>query len=91
MLLVLLGAFLLGCLGSAAAVGAYVYVARQLPPAEELLVRSKTFESTRIYDRNGLLLWEIMDPSGGRRTVVPLNKVLLVVREATIATEEKNI
>ena len=88
MLIVLLGAFLLGCLGSAAAVGAYVYVARQLPPAEELLVRSKTFESTRIYDRNGLLLWEIMDPSGGRRTVVPLNKVPLVVREATIATEE---
>ena len=88
MLIVLLVALLSGCFGSLAAVSAYVYVARQLPPAEQLVVRSKSFESTRIYDRNGRLLWEIMDPSGGRRTVVSLSQVPLVVRQATIATED---
>jgi 1A family penicillin-binding protein len=88
MLIALIGAGLLLCAGSALAVGAYVYVARQLPAPEELLIRAKTFESTRIYDRNGVLLWEIMDPSGGRRTVVRLQSVPLIVREATIATED---
>ncbi len=84
----LIGAVLILCLGSALAVGAYVYVARQLPAPEELLVRAETFESTRIYDRNGVLLWEVIDPTGGRRTVVRLQKIPLVVRQATIATED---
>ena len=88
MLIVLLGTVLLGIVGSVTAVIGYIYVARQLPPADDLLERSRTFESTRIYDRNGLLMWEIMDPSGGRRTVVKLSQVPLIVREATIATED---
>lgn len=87
-LVALLGAVLFLCLGSALAGGAYIYVARQLPPSEELLTRAKTFESTRIYDRNGVLLWEIIDPTGGRRTVVRLQSIPLVVRQATIATED---
>jgi 1A family penicillin-binding protein len=87
-LIALIGAVLFLCLGSALALGAYVYVARQLPSPEELLIRAKTFESTRVYDRNGVLLWEIMDPTGGRRTVVRLQSIPLVVRQATIATED---
>jgi 1A family penicillin-binding protein len=88
MLIALIGAVLFLCVGSALALGAYFYVARQLPSPEELLIRAKTFESTRIYDRNGVLLWEIMDPTGGRRTVVRLQGVPLIVRQATIATED---
>jgi 1A family penicillin-binding protein len=84
----LIGAVLLLCLGSALAVGAYIYVARQLPSPEELLIRAETFESTRIYDRNGVLLWEVIDPTGGRRTVVRLQNIPLIVRQATIATED---
>jgi len=87
-IIALLGAILFLCLGSALAAGAYIYVARQLPASEELLIRAETFESTRVYDRNGVLLWEIIDPTGGRRTVVRLNTIPLVVRQATIATED---
>jgi len=88
LVIALVGAVLFLCLGSALAVGAYIYVARQLPAPEELLIRAETFESTRIYDRNGVLLWEIIDPTGGRRTVVRLQNIPLVVRQATIATED---
>jgi membrane carboxypeptidase/penicillin-binding protein len=87
-LIALIGAVLFACVGAALALGAYVYVARQLPSPDELLIRAKTFESTRVYDRNGVLLWEIMDPTGGRRTVVRLQSVPLLVRQATIATED---
>ena len=88
MLIVLLGAVLFLCLGLAIAAGAYVYIAGRLPSPEELSVRADTFESTKIYDRNGLLLYEIFDPSGGRRTVVPLEDIPLNLRQATIATED---
>src|SRR5438445_12216438 len=30
------------------------------------------FKTAQIFDRKGQLLWEIDDPSGGKRTVVPL-------------------
>jgi 1A family penicillin-binding protein len=88
MLIVLLGAVLFLCLASALAAGAYAYVAGTLPSPEELRIRTDTFESTKIYDRNGVLLYEIFDPSGGRRTVVPLERIPLYLREATIATED---
>jgi len=88
MLIVLLGAGLFLCLGLATAAGAYVYIAGRLPSPEELSVRADTFESTKIYDRNGVLLYEIFDPSGGRRTVVPLGDIPLHLRQATIATED---
>jgi 1A family penicillin-binding protein len=88
MLLVLLGAMLFLCLASVLAAGAYAYVASKLPSPEELTVRVNTFESTKIYDRNGVLLYEIFDPTGGRRTVVPLERIPLVLRQATIATED---
>ena len=53
---------------AAVAVGAvsYVYVGQQLPPAEELWGRQTKWVSSRIYDRNGQLLWELLDPQGGR-------------------------
>ena len=55
------------CVGS---IGVYQYfrIASSLPPAEELRTRSSQFETTRILDRNGNLLYEILDPNAGRRT-----------------------
>ena len=88
MLIVLLGALLLVCSASLLAAGAYGYIASKLPPPEELTIRANTFESTKIYDRNGTLLYEIFDPTGGRRTVVPLARIPASVRDATIATED---
>ena len=67
----------------------YYYVATQLPPPEQLQQRSFTFASTQIYDREGHLLWELMDPNAGRRTWMPLNRVAPAVVAATIATEDR--
>lgn len=77
---------------AALAVGAVLYtrVARNLPPVEELRARSATFLSTKIYDRTGGLLYEIFDPYGGKRTVVPLGQISPHLINATIATEDAN-
>lgn len=68
----------------------YAQIARNLPPAEELRARSATFLSTRIYDRNGDLLYEVIDPQGGRRTRVSLSQISPHVLHATVATEDAN-
>lgn len=71
--------------------GVYYYYARDLPPAEEIGLRTaEAFETTRIYDRTGEhVLYEILDPEGGFRTMVPLQQIPLHLRNATIALEEK--
>ncbi|MCD6290489.1 MAG: PBP1A family penicillin-binding protein [Anaerolineae bacterium] len=46
------------------------------------------FQTTRIYDRHGNLLYEIADR--GRRTIVPLDVIPKTFIQATIATEDKN-
>lgn len=55
-------------------------------------LRSKVsqFETTRILDRNGNVLYEIIDPNAGRRTYVPLNKISPYLVAATLATEDKD-
>jgi 1A family penicillin-binding protein len=88
LIIVLVGVVLLLCVASALAAGAYAYVASNLPSAEELSLRANTFESTKIYDRNGIPLYEVFDPSGGRRTEVPLERMPPYLRQATIATED---
>ena len=88
LLLTIVAATLLLCVASGAAFAAYAYVASRLPSPEELRIRASTFESTKIYDRNGVTLYEVFDPSGGRRTEVPLSRIPRHVRDATIATED---
>jgi hypothetical protein len=73
----------------AAGVAGYFYIAAELPSPEELQNRTFTFASSQIYDRNGNLLWELMDPSAGRRTWVPLSRVSPYLQQATIATEDR--
>jgi penicillin-binding protein 1C len=72
--------------------GVYQYykIARTLPSVEGLKERASQFETTRILDRNGGLLYEILDPGAGRRTYVSLDKISPALIAATIATEDKD-
>lgn len=83
-----LGAFLfLSCGGLALAGGAYFYYARDLPPADKLATVN-TSQSTKIYDRAGALLYEILDPNLGRHTIIPPDKIPMALKQATLATED---
>ena len=48
---------------------------RTLPSVDDLQNRASQFETTRILDRNGNPLYEILDPTAGRRTYVTLDKI----------------
>ncbi|MCJ7699945.1 MAG: transglycosylase domain-containing protein, partial [Anaerolineales bacterium] len=63
--------------------------AEDWPDVGELYQRTSQFETTRILDRNGNLLYEIMDPSAGRRSYVPLDEISPYLIAATLATEDK--
>ena len=81
MLLILVGSFMLY---------EYYTIAASLPSVEDLRQRASTFETARIYDRNGNLLYEILDPNAGRRTYVSLDEISPYLVAATIATEDKS-
>ncbi len=87
LVLVVVLAFSIGLAG--AAVG-YMAIANQLPSPEELQARQTVFVSSKIYDREGNLLYEVPDPHGGRRTKVPLSRVSPYLIQATIATEDRD-
>src|SRR5688572_23169032 len=72
------------------AVLAYYSIASTLPSVEDLRQRSSQFETTRILDRNGNSLYEILDPNAGRRTYVKLGQISPYLLAATIATEDKD-
>jgi len=72
----------------AVGLGTYVIIALRLPSPSELRARAASFVSTKIYDRNGELLWEVFDPTGGRRTLVPLKDIPDSLITATVATED---
>ncbi len=78
------------CLLLVGAVSTYAYFTTTLPSADQLEGRAEA-QSTKIFDRNGELLYEMFDidsASGGRRTVVPIDKIPAVLKQATIATED---
>ncbi|MDI9565431.1 MAG: transglycosylase domain-containing protein [Chloroflexota bacterium] len=76
----------------AGSIGIYQYfrIKSSLPDVNELRDRAAKFETTRILDRNGNVLYEILDPSAGRRTYVPLEDISPGLIAATIATEDKD-
>ena len=76
-----------GALAFASVMGLYAYYARDLPDPGSLANR-QLFQTARIFDRNGTLLQELNDPNGGRRTLVTLNEIPPVARQATIAAED---
>ncbi|MSP23058.1 MAG: hypothetical protein EXR66_08680 [Dehalococcoidia bacterium] len=88
---VLLGLFVAGLVGAAgiALYGAARYrdfVAGVQPPEE--LLASLPRGGARIYDRNGVLLYEFVDQLGGLRRPVPLDQISPWLIDATISTED---
>jgi penicillin-binding protein 1C len=78
--------FLLAASGAAIV---YSVVASDLPNPTELRDRASSFETARIFDRNGELLYAQADPNAGNRTYVPLSQISPYLIQATIATEDK--
>jgi penicillin-binding protein 1C len=74
----------------AALVVGYVAIANELPSPAELQSRQTAFVSSKIYDRQGRLLYEVTDPEGGRRTYIPLEEVSPHLIRATVATEDRD-
>src|SRR5579875_2249327 len=82
-LLVLLALFS-GSLGAA-----YAYYQSQLPVLNDIATHS-LFQTTRIYDRNGKLLYELYSNQNnhGRRTYVNYQDIAPVMVQATVAAED---
>lgn len=72
--------------GSVVGVGVLAYVAKDLPSPDKV-VRRDGF-ATKLYDRNGKLLYDVY--SDQKRTPITLNQIPLVLRNATVAIEDKN-
>ena len=63
----------------------YLFILRGLPSPKELGIR-RSQVSTKIYDRNGNLLYKIYKDQN--RSIVPLTQIPLQVRLATLAAED---
>jgi penicillin-binding protein 1C len=90
--LLILGFLIILALLVAGSVAIYQYfrISSSLPDVAELRDRAAQFETTRILDREGDVLYEIIDPNAGRRTYVPLEEISPYLIAATIATEDKD-
>ena len=69
------------------ALGALRWLTVDLPSPDRLYERAAA-PSTRIYDRDGRLLYEILDPHSGAHTPISLAEVPPACADATIATED---
>ncbi|NJP04309.1 MAG: glycosyl transferase, partial [Chloroflexaceae bacterium] len=70
------------------AVNAHAQIAASLKPRLDELQNRQVFQTSRIFDRNGTLLYEFFD--AGRRTKVPLDEISPLVISATVAIEDKS-
>jgi membrane peptidoglycan carboxypeptidase len=78
-----------GALGAAGAVAYTVYdgYADDLVAPDELAINQPSY-GAKIYDRNGILLYEYVDDQAGLRRPVPLGNVSEAFLAATISTED---
>jgi len=67
----------------------YVWIFRDLPSIDDLDA-GLALSATRIYDRNGELLYEILPPEQGANTIVSLEDIPQHCVNAAIATEDAN-
>ncbi|MBI4671428.1 MAG: PBP1A family penicillin-binding protein [Chloroflexi bacterium] len=67
----------------------YFFLFSDLPAPDALLTRVSP-DTTKIFDRNGKLLYEILDPLAGRRTRVTLDDLPASFKNAVIAVEDAN-
>ncbi len=80
--------FLLGILGIVGIGGIFAYYAQDLPSASSIS-EIKIPESTKIYDRTGLVL--LYDIHGEyKRTIIPIDTIPQYVKTATIVAEDDN-
>ncbi|MHB1354838.1 MAG: transglycosylase domain-containing protein [Anaerolineae bacterium] len=85
----ILGGIGLILLSLIAVMGVYVYFAATLPSPQELYQRATQFKSTKIFDRNGRLLFEVFDPQAGKRTIVHYDQISPWVIQAVVSTEDR--
>src|SRR5260370_7726157 len=85
-MMVVIFAVLLALLTGSAG-GAFAYYQSQLPLLNGM-ANHTLFQSTRIYDRKGRLLYELYDPKYGRRTYINYNDVSPFLVNATVAAED---
>ncbi|MCB9146761.1 MAG: penicillin-binding protein [Anaerolineales bacterium] len=86
----LFGLVILGLCGSSILVYQYYSIASELPDVSDLKNRTSQFQTTRILDRNGQVLFELNDPTAGSRNYIPLSEISPNLVAATIATEDKD-
>ncbi|NDJ78189.1 MAG: PBP1A family penicillin-binding protein [Chloroflexi bacterium] len=82
-------AVLLLLLTVSGAIGFYRWILVDLPDIDNINA-GMTLPSTRIYDRQGRLLYQISDPEKGVNRVVSLDELPACMIEATVATEDAN-
>lgn len=89
--IIFIASLIFGAAGAVA--GVYAYFAQDLPDPSAIQTQQATFETVKIYDRTGQhLLYESIDPRPfrGDRTYLPLNQIPVMVRNATIALEDRS-
>jgi membrane peptidoglycan carboxypeptidase len=75
---------------AAAAAGAvYASFTSDLPDPSQIKRVERDFQTTKIYDRNGNQLYEIIDPTGGDRQWIRLDDISPYLICATVAIEDK--
>ncbi len=79
--------FVLLLVGGVAAVGVWLF--GDLPAPADISQRLVP-PSVRIVDRNGRLLYDVLDAEYGRHTNLTLSQIPLTLQQATIATEDRN-
>ncbi len=67
----------------------YSYYTSTVRAADLPHLHPYSFQNARIYDRHGVLLYEVGDPQHGERRPVPLTAIPLSLQRATIAIEDK--
>ncbi len=80
--------------GMGAGIATAAWYVSTLPPVDPeslnaaIAKNGVTAQTTKIYDRNGVLLYDLVDEDTGMRQEVPLSEISPLVISATIATED---
>ena len=75
------------------AASVYTLFAQNLPDPSSIQTEQETYETVKIYDRTGThLLYESIDPRPfrGDRTYLPANQIPTLIKNATIALEDRD-
>ena len=88
-IMLIFGLIVLGLIGGTYILYQYNAIASTLPDVDDLRERASHFETTRILDSEGHILYEILDPNAGRRTYISLENISPLLVATTIATEDK--